>query len=120
MKTFEIRKLNGTDYSYLVLSTSYVNPIENLSEIEKNLEDSLRIKVLFDLLLSNGNSTNRFIEGIFDGKRFIDFKVCENVDSDIKKESGKYYQENLELLHNSVLSGPQRFLISKGKVLSSS
>lgn len=117
MKYYDIRKLNNSCYDYLIFSTSYVNPLECVNDIESSLKENNYSKVLFDLLLSNGNSTNRFIEATFDGRKLENFQTCENVDIEIKRESGRYYQDNNNLLKNSVLSRPQKFLVSKGKIV---
>lgn len=114
MNRFEIRRLDNSNYDYLILSTSYVNPLQNISEIEKTLK-AKNIRILFDLLLSNGNSENRFIEATFNGEKLDNFRNCNNVDIEIRKKAGQFYQENTNLLNNSVLSRPTKFLISKGQ-----
>lgn len=115
MKRFEIRKLDNSYYDYLILSTSYINPLQSISDIEQTLK-AKNIRILFDLLLSNGNSENRFIEATFNGQKLDNFRECNNVDVGIRKEAGLFYQQNTNLLNNSVLSRPTKFLISKGKL----
>ena len=47
----------------VVFCTTYINPISYLSAIEKDLSHlGFSGKIIFDLLLSNGCSPNRFIE----------------------------------------------------------
>jgi hypothetical protein len=115
MKNYKILKLKNLDFSYLVLSTSYVNPLDYVEDIVKKIKENSSMRILFDLLLSNGDSDNRFIEATFDGKKLDNFRACQNVDLEIKKASVRYYQENTKLLDNSVLSRPHKYLIRKGK-----
>ncbi|MFA4132530.1 MULTISPECIES: type II toxin-antitoxin system RnlB family antitoxin [unclassified Brevibacillus] len=119
MKTYEIQKLHDPDYSYLILSTSYVSPIDDLDCIEDHFRTNYTGKVIFDLLLTNGNVKNRFIEAFFDGIRFdsSSFKIFDRVGSEIKDVSSKFYMNHKEYLSNSVLPRAHQFLVAKGKVL---
>ena len=121
--TFELQKINQPSvYSFLILSTSYFNPLDDLGQLEEELRvslgDNFLGKILFDLLLSNGNSSNRFIEATFNGKAFdySSFKIPSNVDLKIKKLSSSYYSNN-ELFNNSaIVSDSFKFLLKKGLV----
>ncbi|GIO06267.1 hypothetical protein J31TS6_22950 [Brevibacillus reuszeri] len=119
MKTYEIEKLNDPNYSYLILSTSYISPIDALDCIENSLRTNYAGKVIFDLLLTNGNVKNRFIEAFFDGIKFDSnsFKIFDKAGIDIKNVSSKFYMTHKEYLSNSVLPRAHQFLIAKGKVL---
>lgn len=119
MKNYEIQKLNYDDYPYVVYSTSYVNPIEDIGYIEEELKLLFKGKVIFDLLLSNGISSNRFVEAEFDGDKFkyTSFKALNNVDTGIVKESSDFYRKHSALLENSVLPNAHQFLIKKGRIL---
>lgn len=118
MKNYEIHKLND-EYPYIVFSTSYINPLEEIEEIEKELECEFQGKVLFDLLLSNGLTSNRFLEAEFDGVKFryTTIKSVSNLDNLIKKESIHFYLENIDLLQNSVLPSAHKFLIKQGRLI---
>ncbi len=119
MKNFEIQKLHNSVYPYLILATSYVNPLSNLDDIESVLKPEDAGKVIFDLLLANGVSSNRYMEAEFDGDRFdfTSFRPLEEVDTHIKEQSGEFYRKNEDLLDNSVLPRSHRFLLKKGKNL---
>lgn len=120
MKEYEIQKnSNIEEYSFVIFSTSYVSPIERLREIEKELNSLFEGKVLFDLLLSNGVSSNRYVEAFFNGHNFeyTSFKSLSNVKIELKKESTNFYRNHSELLKNSVLPNAYQYLIKKGKVL---
>jgi hypothetical protein len=63
---YEIEKVS--DRLLLVIGTTYVNPISSLSSLDKDLSKiGFDGKVVFDLLLSNGYSSNRFVEACTDG-----------------------------------------------------
>ncbi len=117
MKTYEIQKLHNPSYPYIVLSTSYINPLEEISSIEDSLKDSYKVRVIFDLLLSNGLSSDRFLEAEFDGSKFrySSFKTIDLLDTPIKKQINSFYQSNLEYLDSSVLTNVHKFLIKQGQ-----
>ncbi|MEK5428290.1 type II toxin-antitoxin system RnlB family antitoxin [Cytobacillus sp. FSL R7-0680] len=118
MKNYEIHKLNN-EYPYIVFSTSYINPLEEIEDIEKELNSQFQGKVLFDLLLSNGLTSNRFLEAEFDGRKFqySSIKPVMNLDDLIKNESIHFYRENHDLLQNSVLPNAHKFLIKRGRLM---
>ncbi|MCP1136296.1 type II toxin-antitoxin system RnlB family antitoxin [Paenibacillus polysaccharolyticus] len=120
---FELQKINQPSvYSFLILSTSYFNPLDDLDQLEEELRVSLGEnflgKILFDLLLTNGNSSNRFIEATFEGNAFdqSSFKVPSNVDLKIKKLSSSYYSNNELFINSVVVSDSFKFLLKKGLV----
>lgn len=54
-----------------VFATGVYSPMDALEDIERELsERKVFGKVLFDLLLTNGNKTNRYFVGEFDGRSF--------------------------------------------------
>ena len=68
MKAYDIIEFKS-DYNYVVLATSYINPIDELENIEEELKaKEYSGKVLFDLLLCNGMNSSRFVEIKFNGK----------------------------------------------------
>ncbi|MCK4260793.1 MAG: type II toxin-antitoxin system RnlB family antitoxin [Halanaerobiales bacterium] len=119
MEKFALKKVCNSKYSYLILSTSYLNPLNYMNEIESCLNDKYEGGILFDLLLSTGNSSNRFLEGFFDGVQFDlnSFKIVKLEDEEIKRESLRFFQENIWMLDNSVLTNINKFLIKKGKLV---
>lgn len=120
IKQYEIKRTRSNTYSYIVLSTSYINPIESVDELENNLIKEKYVgNVLVDLLLSNGYDEDRFFEIYFDGKKlnFHTLSNVTNVSEDIRKVSVNYYSKNYELMNNSVLTKPQRFLIKNKRIL---
>ena len=52
-----------SNHTVIVFSMTYINPISYLPNIEEDLgKMNFSGKLIFDLLLSNGNSSNRFVE----------------------------------------------------------
>lgn len=120
MKNYEIQRFDNIgEYPFVIFSTSYVSPIETIMDIEQDLEALFKGKVLFDLLLSNGVSSNRYLEANFDGKQFdySSFRSINEIDTEIKKESCEFYRKNKGLLENSILPNAYQYLIKKGKIL---
>ena len=113
MKAYDIIEFKN-DYKYVVLATSYENPMDEL----ENIEDELKAKeysgrVLFDLLLCNGMNSNRFIEMNFDGNYFdlSSSIIIENPNKFIKEDIHQYLKDKPALLENSVLPEAQRYII---------
>lgn len=119
MRNYEIQRFdNMSEYPYVILSTSYVSPLDDIMDIEHELQPYYKGKILFDLLLTNGVSSNRFIEAEFDGRKFnySSFKPLNQVDTEIKKGSSEFYRKHTELLENSILPNAYQYLIKKGKL----
>lgn len=62
MKNFEVIKLNNSEYDYMVIATTCISPISTLTDIQNELEDKSG-RIIFDLTLINGTSSNRYITG---------------------------------------------------------
>lgn len=116
MKPFEIIIKES---NCLVLSTSYINPLSNLDMVEEELKNKkYNGKVFFDLLLSNGKNKNRFIKAIYSsGFNKNDFLEVETIPLKLLELSKSFYENNLNLIENSILTKSQKFLLSKGKLL---
>jgi len=117
MKTYNIRKVHDLKYGYMVFSASYQSPIDQLSDIEKDLAQKKYCGfVVFDLLLSSGNCDSRFQALYFDGK-FLSLqsaRVIENYKDRLKRISSKFYCKNFEKLDTTILPKPLRFKLRKG------
>jgi hypothetical protein len=111
---YKIKKIPNKQYPYIVFSTCYINPMDHIENIEKELvKKGVKGKVLFDLLLSHGNTPDRFFEAIFDGCEISEdsIKNVAIIPDKIKEIADDFYYEKQECLENSVLSNAQRFLI---------
>lgn len=115
VKNFDIKEF---DNKVLVFSTSYINPLEYRLEIESWLSKKKKQEVIFDLLLTNGNTVNRYVKAEFKENGLTNFKKCLTLNNDIKAISNKFYMTNKHLLNNSILSKSQKFLAERGKLIS--
>ncbi|MDO9304702.1 MAG: type II toxin-antitoxin system RnlB family antitoxin [Sulfuricurvum sp.] len=118
MKDYQVKKDN--ELGYMIYSTSEHNPTDCISKIEKELiKKSYKGNVFFDLLLSNGNNFNRYLKAYFDGNNFQkdSYVIIAEPQIELKKKSVEFYQRNIELLENSILSKPIKFMIKKGHAI---
>lgn len=119
---FHVKQINLENYSAVVYSCSYDSPISYLLDIEHQLEE-LGIKtgyILFDTLLSKGNSSTRFFEARFEDAKLIKSSI-KNIEvpknSEIRKAACEFYRESGINLKNSLLTEVQKRIINKGLVL---
>lgn len=110
---YDIKEINNNKYKLVVFATSYINPINFVNEISKDLVTSNTLPgvVLFDLLACNGLSSNRFAEGYFDGKHIPYTSICsiKIIDDKIGDFCNSFYRSNIHYLKNSVLSKASLF-----------
>lgn len=118
-QAYEIKEISGD--SVLVLSTTYESPLAYISEIEEDLSArAFTGKVLFDLLLCNGNvDDNRFTEATFEGGK-IDRSSMKTIDPTelddfITEVSESFYRANPLLLERNhiLLDEDKRALLSE-------
>ena len=115
MKAYDIIEFKN-DYKYVVLATSYINPIDELENIEEELKaKEYSGKVLFDLLLCNGMNSSRFVEIKFDGECFdlSSSTIIKNPNKSIKEGIHQYLKDKPVLLENSVLPKAQCYIIAE-------
>lgn len=113
---FELAKTGLPDYSFISLSIDYSRPDEYLYAVADELKElSYKGKVIFDLVISNGLSGERFYEAYFNGCEFdsLSFHRRESVPSSILDISNKFYIRNIHVLDNSVLTKAQKFLFKR-------
>lgn len=104
-------------YSAVIYSTSYRSPFDSIGSITEELRINLSEAgfILFDLLLSNGDSFNRFVEAYFDGKEIKRDSISVISINDMKqlKQINSHYNGHFDELNNSVLSPSERPKYSK-------
>ena len=116
IKTFQNE---NKDVQYVVFSTFFISPTYFLKEIEKELSIQINEEkeIIFDLLLSTGNNSNRYRKAVYDGMEFKR-KSYENISvpkkSELRKFSTQYYKEHADYVNSSILSSVQKKLISNG------
>ena len=112
MNSFNIIYKECGKYSAIIYPVSYINPLEEVTSISKELRGHLKAGsyVLFDLLLSNGDNFNRFAEYLFDGN---DVNIGSVNITEISSEQihglNLYYRGKTKELKNSVLSSKEQF-----------
>jgi len=112
IRLFEIGLLD--EQTCMVWSVSYVSPTEYLDEVAEALEvHGYSGRVVFDLLLANGQASNRFISVYFDGRDFdrATFVVIVSDLDTLRLASLDFYHGHPEFLEDSVLSAASRLRI---------
>jgi hypothetical protein len=113
--TFETQELSASPYRYIVWSVGFLSPTDYLDEVAADLaQRGVRGAILFDLLLSNGNGYNRFVEAKFDGRAFDigSFRVVQ-MDKAIRQVSLDFYRQHEDFLNASILPKTTQFFIRK-------
>ncbi len=114
---FEVLKLDNEPYDFLIIATSYENPLGCMDEIGKEIQMQ-KAKLLFDLTLINGVSKNRYIKCEYEAERnqLQPCAIVESVDDAIKKISQNYFAKNQEIVKKSVISNALKYLLTSGMV----
>jgi hypothetical protein len=116
MERFEAIKLHNEPYDFLVIATSYENPLDEIDEIRSKL-DKDEADVLVDLMLINGTKQNRFIELRFKkGLNIPDYSLEDHVTDNIRKISSDFFVHNREMVDNSVLPKSLKYLIKQNLI----
>lgn len=90
--------------------------MDQKKSIERDLKRiGIKGKILFDLLLSHGNTSDRFFEAVFNGQVINEetLKRLESISGNIRKLSLDFYNSQQDLVENSVLTRAQKFLVKK-------
>ncbi|WP_130860432.1 type II toxin-antitoxin system RnlB family antitoxin [Gracilibacillus phocaeensis] len=113
MKCYDIVNF-PSDNQLVVVSTSYISPLSKLFLIANELKSSqYKGELVFDLLLSNGFASNRFLKMEFDGQQVItqSVEVLPDVSENLLKDIYKHFYEHPEYLENCILPDAQKYLI---------
>ena len=113
-KYYHIEKLRTKRYPCIIFSKSYISPIDEIDQLENDLgKIGIKGKVVFDLLLSNGDTPDRYFEADFDGKQInrSSIKQINTIPIKIKTASISFYKESIHLIENSVLTKQKKFLL---------
>ena len=119
MNDYKIVSIDSDEYDVIIFSEEQRHPLSNLEEIELelmklNLKNN---KVLFDMILCRGNTSDRFIEFKIDGNKLIksSMSILEiGKKHNIRKLSANILNDNKEMLENSILTSIQKKMILKG------
>lgn len=100
-----------------VFATCSVSPMEALEDVERELsEKNVSGKVLFDLLLSNGNKANRYFVADFDGEKFdhAHFDSALHRYEALSTVSAKVLKGHYSEVDPSLLTPAMKFALRKG------
>lgn len=118
MKNFIIEKIKNQE-QYIILSTSYISPLDDIQILQDELKKlTYTGKIIIDLLLCNGLSSNRYIEAFFNGE-ILDVssvKVVDNVSTIVKETSKLFYKDNKSILERSILPKAHCYIIENGLI----
>lgn len=114
-ENFEILKLNNEPYDFLIIATSYENPLSSIKKIGEEIQVR-KANLLFDLTLINGINKNRYIKCEYDAdaNQLPLCSIVEGVDDKIKKVSQSYFSKNKEVVEKSVISNSLKYLLKLG------
>ncbi len=114
---YQVNSLHNNKYRAVIYSVSYDNPIYYSKDISNDLSNYIDgpCFVLFDLLLSNGQNFNRFVEGYYNGieVEYNSMKVVSIDNADELNEINSFYQKNIGLLNNGILTPSERYLYAR-------
>lgn len=115
-KFYQISRVDET--TMLVLSTSFHSPVEQIEHIEKDLsKKNFNGKVVFDMLLTNGDIKNRFFESIFENRKINRITIKQSLEQveQVVAASRVFYTKHIKLVEESlILSNATKFLVKKG------
>lgn len=114
---FEILKLNNEPYDFLIIATSYENPLSSIKEIGEEIQLQ-KANLLFDLTLINGTSKNRYIKCEYDASinQMPACSIVDKINDNIKKISQSFFSNNEEVVKKSVISNSLKYLLKSGMV----
>lgn len=106
MEAFKLVKTNNrSPYGYILFSTTFINPLDLITDVETKLLFKIYTgTVLIDLLATNEN-TNRYFSCLFDGCR-LDKKsiVAVDLNFELKKVCAQFYKDSFKDVNLTVLS----------------
>lgn len=116
---FEVISLEKTEYDFVVFSKSIESPLHNIPAICSAIKEQYpyECKIMFDMLLSIGNTSDRFVEAKFDGECIIvetitSKKIAKK--SDLRQIGLNYLLNNDAILERSILTSVQKKLLKRG------
>ena len=117
MKPYKIVKLNNEPFDFLIIATSYENPLSYIEDITKEV-NLQHFRILFDLTLINGMKSNRYISCNYrQGENYLHAcTIIKNIDNHLKQMSNDFFIENIDIVQNSSVSNSLKFLLQSGMV----
>jgi len=114
---FEIFKLDNEIYDFLIIATSYKNPLSSFNEIEEKIQVK-KACLIFDLTLINGVKKNRYIKCEYEANKnkLPTCSIVENIETSIKEISYKYFKKNEHIIQESVIPDALKYLLKSGMI----
>jgi hypothetical protein len=100
-----------------VFAVCAISPLEDLDEVAQDLrEKQITGRVLFDLLLANGNKVNRYFLADFDGQQFKTVRLQSAADhyNEFSSVSAKFLHDHVDEIDPSLLSKAMQFALRQG------
>ena len=117
MKEYEICEVENKEYNGFLLCLTFENILSYLSQIESDpLISKLKYgTLLIDQLLTTGDGRNRYIRCPFvDGRLNVSAITIVNPNEYYRQLSLRLLRNNVDLLHDSILTEKQKDKIKKG------
>lgn len=118
MNVYEILPSNNDMFMCIILPTSYYNPLKEIDALIKQLREKYSDSgyVIFDFLLSTGNTKERFAKAFFDNGFSANAFTYVNLESNdpIRRYTSNYLSTKNFYLKYSVLTKAQRNFIENG------
>ncbi|WMC91305.1 type II toxin-antitoxin system RnlB family antitoxin [Kineothrix sp. MB12-C1] len=114
---FKILKLNNEPYDFLIIATSYENPLDSIEEIEEEIHVK-KANLLFDLTLINGVKKNRYIKCEYKAgiNKLQSCSLVDSIDETIKALSYNFFKQNEEVVRKSIIPNTLKHLIKSGLI----
>lgn len=116
MKNYSLVEIDGSSYKYLVIATSYINPVSILEDIENDIGTASG-NVLFDLTLINGTNSNRYLSAMISNGVFLrrSFIKIANIDKNIRLISNNFFMKNSEIVDRGTIPDSLKYLLKLGE-----
>lgn len=117
MGKYEVLKLSNEPFDFLVIATSFENPLSHFEDISKELMVD-KAKILFDLTLINGVKKNRYIACDFrlGESNLQSCSLINEIDEYIKSISNTFFMQNEEVVQKSIIPNSLKFLLKSGMI----
>lgn len=99
----------------MVIATTCISPISTLTDIQNELEDKSG-RIIFDLTLINGTSSNRYITASFENGAVNrrSFEVVKVIESKVEYISLDFFAHHADLVKNGTIPNALKSLLIEG------
>lgn len=118
-KPYHIMKVGDCGFGYIAFSVDHSRPEEYLPEVEKELaRKKYAGQVVFDLLMCNGPTRNRYMVASFDGEKFAaqSWRMSAPAEAPCLAKATSSYWGKANHLGNGVLTHAQQAFVARETV----